>query len=174
VRRENVLLLLLGLAGALWWYSRTSSGQGVIGSISDYVGNLLTPRGIRNNNPGNVVRSSIQWQGSLTPDQVAARGWTWDPTFEQMDTPADGVRMIGHILTSYSQRGLTTVDQIIRSYSTTDQDAYVTNVAAALGVGADDPIDVTGNLPALATAIIEQENGTVPYSADDIAQWVYS
>lgn len=174
MRRQNVLLVLFGIAGALWWYSRTSSGQGVIGSISDYVGNLLTPRGIRNNNPGNVVRSSIHWQGSLTPDEVAARGWTWDPIFEQMDTPADGVRMIGHILTSYSQRGLSSVDAIVRSYSTTDQDAYVANVAEALGVGPQDTIDVTGDLPAIAIAIIQQENGQQPYSADDIAQWVYS
>lgn len=178
--------MLGGLAAAvgLYLYSRTQSGgdaiSGAVGSLVDSVSNLINgPRGIRNNNPGNVVRSNIRWQGSLPPDQVpqpppAGLGIPFDSTFEQMDTPANGVRMIGHVLVSKAARGLTSVDQIIRDYSLTDQDAYVAHVAAALGVDPSEVIDVQSSLPTIAAAIIQQENGTQPYNPSDIAEWVYS
>lgn len=132
------------------------------------------PRGIRNNNPGNIERNSIAWQGALTPAQVDAAGDTWDATFVQFDTPANGVRALGHVLLSKAGRGLVTVDSIIRDYSKTDQDAYVARVAGDLGVNADQPIDVAGVLPTIATSIIDQENGQQPYQLSDIANWVYS
>jgi hypothetical protein len=176
VRTQTYILLgALAAAVGLYVFSRTSSGQSAVGAVTDYVGNLLTPRGIRNNNPGNIERTSIQWQGSIPADQVqAVLGIPYDPTFEQMATPADGVRMIGHVLTSKARRGLTTVDSIIRDYSTTDQDAYVAFVSGQLGVNADQDINVDAVLPAFAAAIIQQENGEQPYPLADIANWVYS
>lgn len=99
---------------------------------------------------------------------------TWDPTFVQFDTPANGVRAIGHILTSYANQGKTSVQDIITTYSATDQSAYVANVSASLGVQPTDSIDVYDSLPTLAAAIIQQENGEQPYSASDISNWVYS
>lgn len=174
---KNTLYLLIGLgaAAALYGFSRTDAGASVVSNITDAVGNLLSgPRGIRNNNPGNIERNSIAWQGALSQADVEAAGLTWDPTFVQFDTPANGVRAIGHILTSYSSRGLTTVDTIIPAYSATDQAAYVANVAAALGVDPTVDIDVQSQLPALATAIIQQENGQQPYDPNDIQEWVYS
>jgi hypothetical protein len=175
VRARSVWLLgALAAALGLWWYSRTDAGASVVASITNTVGDLLTPRGIRNNNPGNIVRSAIVWQGQLTPDQVAAKGWTWDDTYVQFDDPSNGVRAIGHVLLSKSQRGLNTVDAIISDYSTTDVAAYIANVSAALGVGPDDVVDVGSDLPTFATAIIQQENGQQPYDPANIAQWVYS
>lgn len=173
-KQTTWLLVALGAALGLYLFSRTSAGQSAVATVTDYVGNLLTPRGIRDNNPGNVERSAIRWQGSLTRDQVAAAGKTWDDTFEQFDTPANGVRAIGHILRSKSARGLTNVHDIIFDYSKTDQAAYSANVAAALGVGEGDTLDVYSVLPTFATAIIQQENGQQPYDPNDIAQWVYS
>lgn len=180
--RTQTYILLGALAAAvgLYVFSRTSTGQSAVGAVSDYVGNLLTPRGIRNNNPGNIERSSIQWQGSIPADQVqAVLGIPYDPTFEQTVSPAAGVRMIGHVLTSKGARGLTNVDSIIRDYSKTDQDAYVRAVTIALGLDPDaggqyQDIDVRNVLPAFAAAIIQQENGQQPYQPSDIANWVYS
>lgn len=165
--------------------SSSSSG----GSVSDAVASVLqdfavsvgfgTPRGIRNNNPGNIVRTTVAWEGQLDQASVEAAppgglGITWDPTFVQFDTPANGVRAIGHVLLSKAARGLSSVDQIIRDYSATDQDGYVANVAAALGVDPHTTLDVPAVLPQLAAAIIQQENGQQPYASSDIQQWVYA
>lgn len=165
----------LGAAVALWLYSRTDQGQAVVSSIAKKAGDLLgAPRGIRNNNPGNIRRNNVNWQGALSRAAVDQAGLEWDDTFVQFDTPANGVRAIGHILMSYQARNLVSVDSIIRTWSATDQDAYVANVSDALQVQPDDVIDVQASLPQLATAIIQQENGQQPYADSDIQEWVYS
>lgn len=170
-----ILLGTLAAAAGLWLFSRTSTGQSALGVVSDYVGDLVNgPRGIRDNNPGNIERNSINWQGALTQAQVEGAGGTWDPTFVQFDTPANGVRAIGHVLRSKQARGLVTVDQVIRDYSKTDQDAYVAAVSQGLGVNPDQELDVSAVLPAFATLIIQQENGEQPYEPSDIATWVYA
>jgi hypothetical protein len=173
--QTKILFGLLAATVALYLFSKTDTGAGAVATVSDYVGNLLSgPRGIRNNNPGNIRRNSIAWQGALSRADVEAAGNTWDPVFVQFDTPANGIRAIGHVLIAYSNRGLSTVDTLIPTWSATDQAAYVANVAVALGVNPGDTIDVSANLPALATAIIQQEEGQQPYDSNDIANWVYS
>jgi hypothetical protein len=167
-------LVALGAALGLYLLSRTTAGQSAVATVTNYVGDLLTPHGIRNNNPGNIERNSIQWRGALSQAQVEAAGQTWDPTYVQFDKPSSGVRAIGHVLLAKSARGLSSVDAIIRDYSATDQDAYVTNVSNALGVGPFDTIDVQSQLPPFALAIIQQENGQQPYDASAVAEWVYS
>lgn len=187
--RPNIFLVLgLGAAGALWLYSRTQSGGDAIASAIDTVGSLLSnsgKEGIRDNNPGNIVRNNIAWQGLLTQAQVEAQGVTWNPKFCQFDTPANGIRAIGHILRSYQTRGISTCDEIIKGpggagggWSSTDQDAYAANLTEACGLDPNNggqfvTIDIGSNLPALATAIITQENGQQPYALSDIQTWVY-
>jgi len=182
VRTQTFILLgALAAAVGIWVWSRTAPGKSAVGALADYVGDLVNgPHGIRNNNPGNIKRTNIRWDGSIPADQVqAVLGIPYDPTFEQFVSPDKGVRAIGHVLRSKASRGLTTVDSIIRDYSETDQDAYVVNVARALGLapetgGQYQDIDVTAVLPTFATAIIQQENGEQPYQLSDIANWVYS
>jgi hypothetical protein len=137
-----------------------------VAGVVDAVGNFLTPRGIRDNNPGNIEDpgQAVAWQGLTGLDGVYA-------TF---DNPHDGIRAIGHVLLSKAARGLTSVDALIRDYSVTDQDAYVANVAAALGVDPFQSIDVQAMLPQLAAAIINQENGEQPFDLSVITQAVYS
>ncbi len=185
----KILLGLLAGAVALFLLARyTKVGQDATATIADSVGDFVsgTTRGIRNNNPGNLVRNSIQWEGALTQAQVEAAGLTWDPKFVQFSAPNFGVRAIGHTLLSYQARGVNTVDEIIRGtggqgggYSETDQDAYVANLTTALGLdptngGQYTVIDIGSNLPALAAGIITQENGQQPYALSDIATWVYT
>ncbi len=190
--RTQTYILLGALAAAVgaWVWSRTAAGQSAVAAISDYLGDLVNgPRGIRNNNPGNIERNNIAWQGALTMDQVQQGGVldqagnvltrTWDPLYVQFDTPANGVRAIGHVLRAKAARGLVTVDQIIRDYSKTDQDAYVRNVTRALGLDPDaggqyQAVDLLPVLPTVATAIIQQENAQQPYEPSDIVNWVYS
>lgn len=173
-KQTQWLLLALGAAIGLYLFSRTTPGQAAVDTVTNYVGDLLTPHGIRNNNPGNIERNSIKWNGALSRAQVEAAGQKWDPTYVQFDQPSSGVRAIGHVLKAKALRGLTSVDAIIRDYSVTDQDAYVKNVSDALGVGPFDTIDVTSQLPAFALAIIQQENGQQPYDENAVAAWVYT
>lgn len=49
-------------------------------------------------------------------------------------------------------------------------DAYIKALCSALGVGANDPLDVSNpkTLAALCAGIVKHENGSVPYSADQL------
>jgi hypothetical protein len=117
-------------------------------------------RGIRNNNPGNIKKSSAQWLGKVPGD---------DPVFETFDTPENGIRALARLLLNYERLyGLNTVGGIISRWapgSENDTGAYVGFVADRLGVAAvDTVIDVRAELPFLVAAIIKYENGTQPYS----------
>jgi hypothetical protein len=119
----------------------------------------ILPRGIRNKNPGNIVKSSIEWFGektSLTEDRFETFGAHWQ-----------GLRALCACLLSYqAKHACWTVDQIVRRWSTTDQAVYVSNVAEALGVKKDDNIILASRpdlLAKLCTTIVKQENGMQPY-----------
>jgi hypothetical protein len=138
-------------AGAAWVYSRTQSGQSV---VPDIVGGIVsTIRGIRNNNPTNMVDAGIQWDGLTGVD---ANGFLVFGTMEQ------GLTAASKNLKNYALlHGIDTVDGAIRRWSATDQDAYVSNVAAYLGVDPQDSIDLTdpGTRANLLRGIIRQEDG---------------
>lgn len=134
------------------------------GAVADLV---LGPRGIRNHNPGNIRRTSDAWQG-MAPVQT-------DAAFVQFLAPEYGIRALAKVLVNYSSRGLRTVRQIIGTWAPpneNDTGAYVAQVARALGVGPDDPIDVRARLPQLVPAIIRHENGQQPYPAEVIAEGI--
>ena len=123
---------------------------------------MTLPRGIRNNNPGNIRGSSIEWQGQVGVD---------DKGFCIFDSNENGIRALCRLLVIYQTKySLDTINGIIHRWAPpsdgNDSGAYVRAVCAALGVGPDDPLDVTqptllGNL---AAAIIQHENGMQPYS----------
>ena len=120
----------------------------------------MTPRGVRFNNPGNIV-----WTGSVLFD--GETGKQPDAAFAIFDTPEHGIGAIGQNLIGYQDRhGCRTVNQFIRRWSATDQDAYIANVAKSLGVGPNDPIDIHDEATrrAMVVAIITQENGQQPYA----------
>lgn len=118
-------------------------------------------RGIANNNPGNIVKSSIAWDG-----KVDGR----DPKFETFDTPEAGIRAIGkNLLTYQDKHGRNTVESIVAAWAPASENntaAYTANVAKVLGVKPDQPLDVKdpATMKKLVGAIITQENGQQPYS----------
>lgn len=169
--------LLAGLAGAtglylFWTYSQAfqdalssastssdgaTSGGGIVEAITQIPEQIVSTadRGFRNNNPGNIIPNGVKYNG-LTGTDSSGFG-----IFSSMQY---GIRAIAVILKVYSSKyGLNTVDGIIRRWSATDQDAYVTNVSALLGVDPHDFIDVTdpNTLQGLVTGIIRQENGSI-------------
>jgi len=159
----------LGAVGALYAFSRTDTGQGAVAAVADTVGSLLTPRGIRNNNPGN-----IEW---IDDPQKRWRGMIGrDGRYGIFDTAANGVRAIGGELRASFRKGQKTVRAIINEWAPpveNDTSAYVDAVADDVGVDQDQIIS-TAAIPALAAAIIDHENGEQPYAPEDIAVWVNS
>ena len=127
---------------------------------------LNLPRGIRNNNPGNIeFRAENPWRGQTGSDGRFAR----------FATPEAGVRALAVDLGTKSRRGLNTVTAILNAYapeSENDTAAYIRAVSRALGVGPRDRLDL--NDPrvraGLMGAIISHENGMQPYSNEMIAR----
>ncbi|MCX7366268.1 MAG: structural protein P5 [Alphaproteobacteria bacterium] len=124
------------------------------------------PRGIYNDNPGNLRRSPDPWQG-LAPEQT-------DREFFQFTSAKWGIRALARTLIAYQDRvGLKTIKQMIGRWAPpteNDTGAYVRAVAASVGVGADEQIDVHDYavLRPLTLAIIRHENGQQPYTDAEI------
>lgn len=128
---------------------------------------LTAPRGIRNNNPGNIRISSAAWLGKI---QGA------DSSFETFSHAVYGIRAMARILVNYQAKyDLNTVRQIINRWAPpveNDTGAYVAHVAEVLGVDPDQAIEVRQVLPQLLPVIIKHENGVQPYSQELINQGV--
>lgn len=126
-------------------------------------------RGIRNNNPGNLEFSKTNpWSGQ-TGD---------DGRFAKFETPEHGIRALGRNLLSYQRQGIDTVSDIINRWAppsdNNNTDAYIKAVCAQLGVTADQQLDASNpdTLKALCAAIIHHENGSQPYSDQQLSTGV--
>lgn len=128
---------------------------------------MSTSRGIRNNNPGNI-RHGDNWLG-LAPEQT-------DSDFCQFTTPEFGIRAMARTLFNYQHKhGINTVRGIVNRWAPPSEnktDSYVAHVAAVVGVGPDEKINVRAYLPVLVEVIIKHENGKQPYTAEQIYKGV--
>lgn len=136
------------------------------------------PRGIRNNNPGNIRLSATRWQGQ--------RGFQFDPSFVEFTDPVLGLRALMRLLLTYHLKyGLDTVESLINRYAPPHEnatDAYAHDVARRLGVGRRERLDLArpGILQELARAITCHENGRpcrgypVGWYAPDIYQKAFA
>ncbi|HBT1979799.1 bacteriophage protein [Klebsiella pneumoniae] len=127
------------------------------------------PRGVRNNNPGNLEASSSNpWVGQTGSDG----------RFAKFETPEHGIRALGRNLISYQRQGIDTVGEIINRWAppsdNNDTAAYIKAVCAQLGVTANQPLDASNpdTLQALCAAIIKHENGSQPYSQEQLSTGV--
>jgi hypothetical protein len=120
-----------------------------------------TPRGIRNNNPGNL---EFQRQA----------GATSDGRFARFDNPAQGLQAMAGQLDRYNERGLNTIAKVITKWAPPTNDkgkiendtpAYIDYVKNKMGVGANEKIDLKDPtvLSKLMGAMIGKENGYNPY-----------
>lgn len=116
------------------------------------------PRGIRNNNWGNVTQLSHgqQWAGQTGVDSGG---------YVQFATPQDGIKATITNLQAYAQHhGLNTVAGIISRWappSHNDTAAYIAGVSRGLGVDPHQPLDMSNPqvLNGLAHGIFTVENG---------------
>ena len=117
------------------------------------------PRGIRNNNAGNLVQTNIQWQGKVP------RALNTDSRFEQFYLPEYGLRaLIKDILNDYNVDGKKSVAALISEFAPTFENntaAYIQSVSNKLGVIStedarlNDPV----NLIIFVKAVVDHENG---------------
>jgi hypothetical protein len=121
---------------------------------------VTLPRGIRNNNPGNIRKSSTQWIGEVEGT---------DPSFCTFKTMAYGVRAITLILLTYTRsEGLNTIEAIINRWAPpveNNTSAYVSAVANACCVS---PLALVTPLTSvmltdMVEAITVHENGPGKY-----------
>lgn len=184
-------LLLLGGAGLLLiqqgrtattdtggrWWSGIDLGLPAFGDSLDWAftgntnttgGDMSQPRGIRNNNPGNIEHGNDNWQGMDDPPS--------DGRFIRFTSPEYGIRALARVLTTYERKhGLNYIGGIIQRWAPAHENnsaAYAGFVAKRLGVRATDPIDVQARMPELIAAIIEYENGQQPYALATINKGV--
>lgn len=133
-------------------------------------------RGVRNNNPGNIDRSPAnKWQGRMPRERMTVEQRA-EPRFEVFASPAWGIRAICVLLISYQDRhGINKVRGFINRWAPpveNDTEAYVNQVAKALGVKPDDFINIHEyrRMRPMVEAIIRHENGYQPYAAEVIEE----
>ena len=116
-------------------------------------------RGYRNNNPGNIRKTSTVWMGQIIPGSDADF-----ITFESMEW---GYRAIFVLLDGYISKGFDTISKIINRYapsSENDTTAYINHVSTLTGINQNtiiNPDDMESMIKIVA-AISYHENGTAP------------
>ena len=124
------------------------------------------PRGLRNNNPGNIRRNSDVFQGEKTSS---------DKEFKQFKSMAYGYRAIFKILSNYYRNyKLDTIRKIIGRWAPeneNDTDAYIK--ADYAGIPADDPININDReqMIRIVAGMSKVENGREADMSDVIAGW---
>lgn len=126
-----------------------------------------SPRGIRNNNPGNIedgnfARSIPGYAGS-------------DGRFARFDSPEGGFQAQSRLLDTYANKyGLNTVAGIVGRWAPANDgnnvSAYAGSVARQMGVDPNQPLDISNPQvkASLIGAMIQHENGRNPYDQQRI------
>lgn len=122
-----------------------------------FKGDVMKPRGIRNNNPGNIEDNGTPWNGRLGNDG----------RFIIFDSAVNGIRAIARILNTYrSKYGLDTIEGIISRWAPSvenDTNAYIAHAEKALNTPRNMPL-TKAQTADLIKVIILHENGEQPYS----------
>lgn len=122
-----------------------------------YLGQKNLPRGIRNNNPGNLVKTAIKWRGKIPHDKNT------DPRFEQFENLSWGIRAMSMDVLNDIKKGKNTLRDLITEYappSENDTAAYIKLVSDQTKISPDAIIKPTPEiLSAIVAAKIRVENG---------------
>lgn len=117
-----------------------------------------TPRGFRNNNPFNIRKTDIAWQGEVPGGDAA---------FESFDNPAAGIRAGLRNMSTHQQKyGAKSLAQLLQRHAPpveNDTDAYIQAVAQNTGLDPNAEVDLNDPDIAfkLANAVIGHENGAL-------------
>lgn len=123
------------------------------------------PRGIRNNNPGN-----LNYAGQAGATLESGEGGRF-AVFESMQ---HGVAALYKQLQLYFKRGINTLSSIVKTYAPASDnnnvDAYISALTKATGKGANEVLDSgdTATIARLMKGIVDHENGKGYISSSDI------
>ncbi|EEY84089.1 prophage MuMc02, structural protein P5 [Bacteroides sp. 2_1_33B] len=127
------------------------------------------PRGLRNNNPGNIRINGDLFQGEIRPSK--------DRSFKQFEMMAYGYRAVFRILSNYRKNyGLDTIRKMIGRWAPeneNDTDAYIKAVSDYAGIPADDTININDReqMIRIVAGMSKVENGVEADMSDVIAGW---
>lgn len=124
-------------------------------------------RGEKLNNPFDIEKSAIKWQGKIEPSS--------DATFEQFQTRVLGLRAGFLDLKNQPKEGLDTIRKIITKFappSENNTEGYIKSICDKLQINPDDIVDLDDytTLKALGLAVLMNEDGEVIYSDAEINQ----
>lgn len=115
---------------------------------------MALPRGIRNNNPGNI-RHGDNWVG-MSDNQK-------DSSFVTFTDAKYGIRAMVKIFRSYRNRGIYTLGQIISTWAPSNEnntEAYIKGAEKSTGWDRSHVVvEMEGDYQVLIKAIIKHENG---------------
>lgn len=127
------------------------------------------PRGLRNNNPGNIRINGVAYQGEVLPSK--------DKAFKQFSAMAYGYRAMFVLLHTYQRKyGLRSIETMISRYAPSNENhtrGYINAVAEWSGVPATCSVTSTNAevmIPIVA-AMSRVENGVPAVMADVEAGW---
>lgn len=127
------------------------------------------PRGLRNNNPGNIRLGSNRWVGEIRPSQ--------DIEFCQFRSMKHGYRALIRLLQNYRRKhGCQTIADMIRRWAPASENntgAYIVDVCKQMQMPSSYVIDINDrdSMCALAAAISRHENGVDAVMEDVYAGW---
>lgn len=128
------------------------------------------PRGLRNNNPGNIRNSdAIDWKGEVSLKK--------DNDFEEFEDIEHGYRAMFILVRNYIlKHGLNTIRGIISRYAPNHEnhtENYIDIVSDRSGIGADDVISADNReiMIRIIAAMSYVENGRDAVMSDVIAGW---
>ena len=117
------------------------------------------PRGLRNNNPGNLIKGQKPFLGEKFPST--------DPRFRQFESMEYGYRAGLKLLVNFISGGYNTIAKIINRWAPpveNDTKVYIASVAKQTGIdpGAVLKVDQADEIIRIMAAISLHENGVKP------------
>lgn len=117
---------------------------------------MTLPRGMRNKNPMNLVKTKINWIGKVEKST--------DRTFEQFTRMEYGIRAGAMDIANDIRKGKNTVEKLIEEFAPSSENntkAYIRNVCKRIGVQEWEVLEVKEKLIVeIVRVIIDHENGT--------------
>ncbi|MGE7139136.1 hypothetical protein ACQKIE_16035 [Luteibacter sp. NPDC031894] len=127
-------------------------------------GDANAPRGVRNNNPGNLIQTDVQWEGKTA---------SADPQYESFATPEHGIRALALNAQHMQGQGAQSVSDLITKWAPPNENntaAYINAVAKQMGVDPNGNIDLQdpATLTAFTQAVVDHENGPGHYTPQQV------
>lgn len=122
-------------------------------------GSKTAPRGIRNNNPGNIRGSAVKWQGEIGRD---------DKDFVRFSTMELGIRASAHNARTQYRKGYNTVGKLVNRWAPASDGnnvkAYQDSVARNAHITVGETIDWSdkNTVAQILHAMFIHENGAAP------------